>query len=119
MIVPPTWLDCHSVAKWLPSLREMEWSPRGLTSIFKSEDIYSPVGRYWNEAQEIDVHQYDIDSLDIEIYGLVIKPLELEGVVEKVTEHCGGEEGLGSRPAGDVKGVAGVSAGRGGVGDVV
>lgn len=65
------------------------------------------------------MHQYDIDSLDIEIYGLVIKRLELEGVIEKVTEDGGGKEGLRSRPAGDVKGVAGVSAGRGGVGDVV
>src|SRR6266550_3549823 len=73
MISPPTWLDCHSVAKWLLSLREMECSPRGLTSIFNSLDIISPVrGRSKNRAQRIDVRRYGIDSLDVEIYGLVI-----------------------------------------------
>jgi hypothetical protein len=60
-----------------------------------------------------------MDSLDIEIYDLVIIRLGLEGVVEKVAENGGGKEGLGSGPAGDVECAARVSAGRGGVGDVV
>jgi hypothetical protein len=66
----------------------------------------------------IDVHQNVKGSFDVEIYGLVIF-VALEGVVEKVAESGRGKEGLGSGPARDVKGVARVSAGQGGVGDVL
>src|SRR5438270_11071259 len=74
MILPPTWLDCHSVAKWLPSLREMECSPRGLTSIFNNVETFtSPVSAWGKErAQSIDVQQRRSDSLDVEIYYVVL-----------------------------------------------
>jgi hypothetical protein len=65
------------------------------------------------QAQKIDDHRNMFDSLDIEIYGLVIiAPLELEGVIEKIAEGCGGQEGLSAGPVGNVEGPFGVSTGR-------
>jgi hypothetical protein len=66
------------------------------------------------QAQKIDDRGNGFDSLDIEIYGLVIiLRKHLKGVIEEVAEGGGGEEGLGAGPVGDVEGAFRVGAGCG------